>query len=137
MKTVSSSARGFTLVEIMIVVGIVGLLSALAIPALLHAKGRSQDTLALNTLRQLYDAQERFFTEDGAGRKSVKVPELVKQGYASHALDVATQHDIGAWDTSVLRVTTLKPGTPLSISEKFYSGRRVTRGRSMTYPAPQ
>ena len=137
MKTFSPSARGFTLVEIMIVVGIVGLLSALAIPALLHAKGRSQDTLALNTLRQLYDAQERFFTEDGAGRKTVQFPELLKRGYASHSLDVALQHNIGAWDTTALRAMSLRPGLPLTIHEQFVSGRRVSLGRSMTYPTPQ
>lgn len=125
---------GFTLVEIMTVVLIIGILSAIAVPALLHVKSKSEETLVLNTLRQLYDAKERYFMEDGAGKKSVSVNLLVKAGYASHSLDVATQHDIGAWATTGLRGVFLQPNTPVKVSEFFVKGRVASYGRTLTYP---
>lgn len=128
---------GFTLVEIMTVVLIIGILSSIAIPALLHVKSKSEETLVLNTLRQLYDAKERYFLEDGVGKKYVYLSTLVKAGYASHSLDVATQHDIGAWDTTYLRGVLWMPDIPVQVSEQFVSGRRVSKGRTLIYPVPK
>ncbi len=126
--------RGFTLVEIMTVVVIVGILSSIAVPALMHVKHKSEDTLALNTIRQLYDAKEIYFTEDGAGKPWVNVPMLVKAGYASHSLDAATQHNIGPWNTTGLRTLWSKPGNAVKVLEQFRSGNRITYGRTMVYP---
>ena len=134
MNPQKSRVRGFTLVEIMTVVVIVGLLSAIAVPALMHLKHKSEDTIALNTLRQFYDAKELYFTEDGAGKEWVNVPRLVKAGYASHSLDVATQHTIGSWDTTARRGLFGKPGAPVRIREIFRSGNRISFGRTMVYP---
>ena len=128
---------GFTLVEIMTVVLIIGILSSIAIPALLHVKSKSEETLVLNTLRQLYDAKERYFLEDGVGKKYVYLSTLVKAGYASHSLDVATQHDIGAWATTYLRGVLWMPDIPVQVSEQFVSGRRVSKGRTLIYPVPK
>ena len=63
MRTVS--LRGFTLVEIMIVVAIISLLAAIAVPALLRAGARSQATTCINNLRQLDTAVQQFSVEAG------------------------------------------------------------------------
>lgn len=53
---------GFTLVEIMIVVAIIALLAAIAIPNLLRAKISANDALAQSTLRTLSTASETYGT---------------------------------------------------------------------------
>ena len=64
MKNIRST-KGFTLVEIMIVVVIIGLLAAMAIPAFQKVRASSQDKAVLNNLRQLSSAADQYFLEKG------------------------------------------------------------------------
>ena len=59
------SNKGFTLVEIMIVVVIIGLLAAMAIPAFQKVRASSQDKAVLNNIRQLGAAADQYFLENG------------------------------------------------------------------------
>ena len=63
MKT--RSTKGFTLVEIMIVVVIIGLLAAMAIPAFQKVRQSSQDKAVLNNARQLSAAADQYYLENG------------------------------------------------------------------------
>src|SRR6185503_15155018 len=65
MKNIYRSRQGFTLVEIMIVVVIIGLLAAMAIPAFQKVRQSSQDKAVLNNARQLSAAADQFFLENG------------------------------------------------------------------------
>jgi prepilin-type N-terminal cleavage/methylation domain-containing protein len=55
---------GFTLVEIMIVVAIIGLLAVVAIPNYVHARTQSQINACINNLRQIDDASQEWALEN-------------------------------------------------------------------------
>lgn len=63
-------SRGFTLVEIMIVVLIIGILLGIAVPQFMRARDRSQQSSCVSNLRQIENAKELWATEmrepDGA-----------------------------------------------------------------------
>jgi prepilin-type N-terminal cleavage/methylation domain-containing protein len=58
-----SGTRGFTLVEVMIVAGLVGLLAALAVPNALRARNTAAKQLCISNLRQIESAKEQWATE--------------------------------------------------------------------------
>src|SRR4051812_32951286 len=65
IKSRESKVSGFTLLEIMIVSGLLGLLAAIAIPNFLKARASSQANACINNLRQLDSAMQQYATERG------------------------------------------------------------------------
>jgi prepilin-type N-terminal cleavage/methylation domain-containing protein len=63
MNTPPLNQKGFTLVEIMIVVAIIALLAAIAVPGFLRARKRSQASRILNDLRMIDSALDQYAIE--------------------------------------------------------------------------
>lgn len=65
MRTINHSKKAFTLVEIMIVVVIIGLLAAMAIPAFNKVRETSQGKTCVNNMRQIDSAIDEWALEAG------------------------------------------------------------------------
>jgi prepilin-type N-terminal cleavage/methylation domain-containing protein len=66
MRINAKKTAGFTLVEIMIVVAIIGLLAAIAIPNFVNARKTAQTNACINNLRQIDAAKQQWALEVGA-----------------------------------------------------------------------
>ena len=70
LNKLNNRRGGFTLVEIMIVVAIIALLAAIAVPGFLRARKRSQASRVLNDLRLIDAAVDQYAIENNKGTGS-------------------------------------------------------------------
>ncbi|HEY3864109.1 MAG TPA: prepilin-type N-terminal cleavage/methylation domain-containing protein [Verrucomicrobiae bacterium] len=71
MKRTNAKKQGFTLVEIMIVVAIIGLLAAIAIPNFVKARTTSQQNACINNLRLIDSSKQQWALEQRQQSSSV------------------------------------------------------------------
>ena len=91
MKINTSRKSGFTLVEIMIVVAIIGLLAAIAIPNFVKARNTSQANACVNNLRQLDSAVQQWALETGAADNSdASAAEAAVYAYLKQGISMKT-----------------------------------------------
>lgn len=84
LRKLNKPSRGFTLIEIMIVVAIIALLAAIAVPNFLRARKRSQATHVLEDLRVIDAAIDQYAIENNKSTDNTvtwtDVQKYLKQG---------------------------------------------------------
>jgi type IV pilus assembly protein PilA len=90
-KRLERKEQGFTLIELMVVVLIIAILIAIAIPTFLGARRRAQDKQAQSNLRNGLTAEETFYT-DNQEYTDVASPDLS---------DIESSLDFGTSDAGV------------------------------------
>jgi prepilin-type N-terminal cleavage/methylation domain-containing protein len=70
-----SSRRGFTLIELMIVVVIIGILAAIAIPKFTAVSRDAKESEAPGVLKQIYTLETRYYQKSDAYATSIAVLE--------------------------------------------------------------
>ena len=95
LRKLNTKRGGFTLVEIMIVVAIIALLAAIAVPNFLRSRKRSQATQVLSDLRVIDSAVDQYAIETNKGSGALvdwaDVQRYIKTGtrlYASGQRDI-------------------------------------------------
>lgn len=71
-----SGRRGFTLIELLFVVAIIGILSAIAAPALSRGKMAANESSAIASLRVIHSGQQTFWATCGSGNYSMSLQNL-------------------------------------------------------------
>ena len=79
-KLTRSERSGFTLVEIMIVVAIIGLLAGIALPNFITAREKAQQTTCLENLRNFEAIMQLQFLEHGY-QVATSAEQFTEQGY--------------------------------------------------------
>jgi prepilin-type N-terminal cleavage/methylation domain-containing protein len=117
LNKINKRRGGFTLVEIMIVVAIIALLAAIAVPGFLRARKRSQASRILNDLRLIDAAVDQYAIETNRASAAVvntadwtnylkkgsilynTGADIFGAGYGAQAVDSLPKASNTAWTT--------------------------------------
>jgi prepilin-type N-terminal cleavage/methylation domain-containing protein len=88
LKLRRSNQQGFTLIEIMIVIAIISILSAIAIPQYLAYRTKGQDSVAITSAKNFWIAAMAYFGDEKTTGTQINRAQLQAMGHLATEPDV-------------------------------------------------
>jgi type IV pilus assembly protein PilA len=83
-----NNRKGFTLIEIMIVIAIIGILAAIAIPNYLAYRTKGQDSVTIASAKNFWNAAMAYFADEETTGTQINKAQLQALGRLSNEPDV-------------------------------------------------
>ena len=84
-----NNRKGFTLIEVMIVIAIIGILAAIAIPNYLAYRTKGQDSVAITSAKNFWNVAMAYFADEETTGTQINRAQLQAMGHLATESDVS------------------------------------------------